>query len=177
VWEVRQLGPDGEPIGEPGVLKDSWPDADRIREAHILASIRDAAPQEDALHRALLTIVANGDVIIEAVADHTIDQDRRIALTRGPQGEPGRRFLLTQLDYSEKGIQRRNRQDQSNQSQVRGSQLCAYSATGAERALDVTYSPKIHSRIVYREVCKSLNEVKELSAIFTALKDACEGSS
>jgi hypothetical protein len=175
VWEVRQLGPDGEPIGEPGVLKDSWPDADRTREATILGSIRNATPQQNFLHRALLTIMANGDVNIDGIIDQTMDQDTRLAVTRSPHGEPGKRFLLTQLDYSEKGIERRNRQDQSNQSQVKGSQLCAYSVSEVAQAVDVTYSPKIHSRVVFREVCKSLNEEKKLSTIFTALKDACGG--
>ncbi len=79
VWKVIRLQ-DGEPFGEPAVLKDSWVDKDRPREGAICQELRslhgpDGPPPE--LADALLTVECYGNVFIEPgpdliYLDHTI---------------------------------------------------------------------------------------------------------
>ncbi|PSR77010.1 hypothetical protein PHLCEN_2v8109 [Hermanssonia centrifuga] len=79
VWKVIRLR-NGEPFGEPAVLKDSWVDKDRPREGTICQELRSfAGPVEPppGLADALLTVECYGDVFIEPgpdliYLDHTI---------------------------------------------------------------------------------------------------------
>ena len=80
VWEVAKMvevvNADGTPAGrvpedETAVLKDSWIDDSREREAVIMKNLIDSAPakQREILIRHLLTVVCYGDVLIDNEKD------------------------------------------------------------------------------------------------------------
>ncbi|PSR77008.1 hypothetical protein PHLCEN_2v8107 [Hermanssonia centrifuga] len=86
VWKVVRVK-DGEAVGDPVVLKDSWVDLDRPREGAILQEVCGMAASEPAdktLSDALLTVECYGDVVIDGDGDQCIDRTTRMNLSDLP---------------------------------------------------------------------------------------------
>lgn len=179
VWEVQQLDANGGATGAPRVLKDSWPDSDRLREGEVFKQVlKDVGPKED-VRKFFLTIAAEGDVSIrdgESV-DQTLPEDRRQQLCARSDGRPPLRFDLTNEDRSERGAQKMNKFYRSLGAEIRGSQVSSYSASQRRAQAPVRYSPKTHHRIVFEEVCNSLHETADLTAILMCLRNVCQRAS
>lgn len=174
VWEVRQLDVNGGFTGPPRVLKDSWPDTDRPREAEVLAQVlRDIGTVEEA-QDFFLTVEADGDVSIGGAVDQTLSESDRDRLYARDDGKEPKRFDLMQVDDSESATQRRSKTLQSLDKEVRGSQVSSFSTLQRQLQEPVRFCPKTHHRIVFKEVCKSLNEETDLATIFVALSLVCK---
>ncbi|KAJ3554316.1 hypothetical protein NM688_g3173 [Phlebia brevispora] len=73
VWKAVKVE-NGEEVGEPVALKDSWVWEDRKREGHVDSSIRASCADDEqkaALGKSLLTVLAHGDVLIDGATDRT----------------------------------------------------------------------------------------------------------
>lgn len=73
VWEANKVT-DGAVTGDPVALKDSWVDADRMREADILQRLKSAGTGEDfdfVFSNTTLGVECYGDVFIDDRPDHT----------------------------------------------------------------------------------------------------------
>ncbi|KIP06495.1 hypothetical protein PHLGIDRAFT_118886 [Phlebiopsis gigantea 11061_1 CR5-6] len=174
VWEVRQLNANSCFTGPPRVLKDSWPDTDRPREAEVLAQVlRDIGSVEEA-QDFFLTVEAAGDVSIGGAVDQTLPESDRDQLYARDNGEEPKRFDLMQVDNSERATQGRDKTLQSLDGEVRGSQVSSFSALQHQLQEPVRFCPKTHHRIVFKEVCKSLNEEIDLPTILVALRLVCK---
>lgn len=177
VWEVRMLDANNEPTGPPRALKDSWPDADRPREAGVLAQVlQDMGPEEPSVRDFFLTVEAAGDVSISGTVDCTLPEEDRERLYSRTDGQQPRRFDLLQIDNGERAAAQRDKLYKSLEDEVRGSQVSSFSALQRTLEAPVTYSPKIHHRIVFEEVYKSLYEETDLAVICSALWDVCEST-
>ncbi|OSX62315.1 hypothetical protein POSPLADRAFT_1143236 [Postia placenta MAD-698-R-SB12] len=159
VWEARELRNDEE-YGPAVVLRDSWIDADRQNEGDILETFRSAKTEpddEELIDQGLLSVVCHGDVFVDTQRDHT-----RIVMTRGADITSDSPLFVLQYTPPPE-VDPRN----------------TLSHTGVGKLITppdryppnevVTYHPKIHYRIVFKEVCRSLYTVTELGTLFKVL--------
>ncbi len=149
------------------MLKDTWVDSDRMREGDILTSLHAAADEEDKelIEAHFLTTISHGDVWTES----DIVDDTAMALMRGlniTKEHP----LLFQLE---------------RKSIIQGET----SAPGAEyhRALcctqlvvpprdSIRYAPKTHYRIVFKEVCTTIDRIRSLPDVMGVLTETVSGA-
>lgn len=168
VWLVKKLDESGEEVGDPLVLKDSWIDADRIREGEILRKLRDHDASA-ALDKYLLNTENWGDVYIEGSQDHTVT-----LLRKGADLPEADSVLTIRLRYERPLIVSGQVEAQgvTENPETRG--LTEMMPMFEER---VNYSAKVHHRIVFREVGKTIDKVESLREIFRHLADVVKGVS
>lgn len=158
VWAVKELDSKGRQFGPELALKDNWIDSDRMREGFVYADLLKGYPDHasNPLCNFFLTVVTHGDVLIGGEQDNTETLILRASL---PHDTP-------LFDFG----QARKR---------------TIDATGNYRASEVggdapvepqLRSPRVHYRIVFKEVCKPLFELSSLGDVFTALSHACVGT-
>ena len=168
VWEVRRVrGEDTPDDPTPLVLKDSWVDADREPEGKILASIRKAVkklPDMDDTDDFFMEAKDYGDVYIGNDIDHTHKLIRKRSFLDGADPKP--LVIKAKTPVPAKG-----RPIPSNATGVTGApQLPA----DGSREL-VKYSAKVHHRIVFTEVGKTIAEVESLADAVVAMLDVVRG--
>ncbi|THH04754.1 hypothetical protein EW146_g10093, partial [Bondarzewia mesenterica] len=163
VWEAVKLE-GGKEVGEPVALKDVWIDHDRMREGNILEVLRKSALAPDVAERledCLLTVECHGDVIIGGSPDHTRD-----LMMRGKE-------VKESITVSTA----RNAVKSSGSKVATGSYIVAEDYHAQRKAKSIKYHPKIHYRIVFKEVCESLFAITSLSVVFHVLSWATIGLS
>lgn len=146
-------------------LKDCWIDDDRWLEGDILRKIREDAPpaERDRLQEYFLNPVAHGRVYAGGEVDHT-----RSVMLNGeclPVSEPPQ-YLLVPLQPNPK--------KREVPSEHRSQGTMAVTQTGPRPM--PRYSPKIHYRIVYKEVGKTLRDVESMSEVFGHLGQVMIGA-
>lgn len=172
VWKVRRWEAEGE-IGEPMVLKDCWIDCDRQREGDIVEAILASAKgteHEAVLRRALLTTIMHGDVCVRGSTDQTLDEEERKLITYADQWIVFHRTEIKLKKFEALCAGR----SQTNVA-ARGGHRSLYDAIKSESELKpITYTPKKHYRIVFREVCTALHQELYLVNVLGALIALCE---
>ncbi|KAJ3558268.1 hypothetical protein NM688_g1020 [Phlebia brevispora] len=137
-WKARKVV-DGQEVGEPVVLKDSWISASRPPEAVVLEKVRKVElPTElkSEADAAFLTVECYGDVYLTSSDGDALDCTR-----------------LCSQDYIHyQRVKSRAALDDTNRT----------SDTGVPAYL-------VHHRVVFKEVCKTLEEETSLTAILRAL--------
>lgn len=179
VWEVKKLEK-GRECGDPMVLKDSWIDEDRRQEGHTLKSLKtlrevdkNLKPEarefvQNALNEVFLTMICHGNVLINGKPDHT----RRL-MTRG-KGIPlnCKRFLLQPARNT--GVltvaTRRSKAPQTGLGDHR-----TIEEHKGPLVKNLTYHPKLHYRIVFKEVCQPLYALRSLADVLELLAQATLG--
>ena len=171
VWEVAELDDSGEvKPGNTVVLKDSWVDDDRDREGKIIADVLKAAEacgknslENKTMKTHLLTTVAFGDVSIHGKVDKTRDWDLPVVTHE----------IEVKVDPNETS------KILSNQTRS----LAAVGAVHVERAPSsrrraiTHYSTKVHHRILFEELGKSMREITSLRQGFSCLSQINLGTS
>lgn len=174
VWEVNETKTDdhGDVIVDPTprVLKDSWVDASREREAVIMQKIReDASKCQDPLVLGLnfdkhfMKIKASWDVTIAGAVDDTHALIRCGRSFEGMAKEP--------LMIRPPTKKRRAKYDSNGPLGPTGA--IKLPDTYVERVLE--YDAKIHHRVVFTEVGVTVTEIGTLSGALRALADATRG--
>ncbi|EKM54135.1 uncharacterized protein PHACADRAFT_209951 [Phanerochaete carnosa HHB-10118-sp] len=165
VWEVRRLDDRGKELPTPLVLRDGWRDADRPSEGTILNAIRGNTDLSEDIHELLeqhfLHVEAEGNVYVGDIPDHTRD-----VMLKG-------QALPEQHGMPQVPAELNDRITVAADFQVR-----LGSATAPERPELETpplYSGKVHYRVVYRELGKTLREVSSMSEAFGHLSGVIEG--
>lgn len=155
------------------MLKDSWPDTNSPREGEVLSMILADIGEDSETREFFLTIEAQGDVLIHGAVDRTLTDEQRIILRA--QGDE-EMFSLALTDYSRRALRKTESLYRSHQEEGRGSQACSHSETQNPAESLATYSSKTHHRIVFEEVCTSLNDEADLSIVFLTLHNVCGGA-
>ncbi|EED84040.1 predicted protein [Postia placenta Mad-698-R] len=172
VWEVCILDKGGEGV-DRFALKDQWIDHDRLREGMIIHQLRNATTSDatpDATKRiieqSLLTVEHHGDVYVEGMLDHT-----RNLMTRNGRPHPYTRFKLQELP--ENGVKETTTTNpkQRTPAGVGYHQSPEELTTPSVQKIE-TYHPKVHYRIVFKEVCKPIHEYTSLKEVFAILVHA-----
>ncbi|KAF9810535.1 hypothetical protein IEO21_06858 [Rhodonia placenta] len=171
VWKAKKLVVD-ESTGEKKeegpdvVIKVSYIDDDRQREGSILAQIYDflvAIKKESFYERCFLSVITHGDVYVHG----RLDQTRQL-MTRGlPIPEHHATFVV---------------QVQENESaSAKTSRGTGPSRTGtgdyrsSEPGRPFLYKPRTHYRIVFKEVCQRISDLRSLQSITEVLIQALIG--
>ncbi|KAJ3524187.1 hypothetical protein NM688_g8604 [Phlebia brevispora] len=136
---------DGEEHGEPMVLKDTWVDTNRRREGTTLDEIRNA----------------------ERIPDHQVFVDR-IFLTREWDGDVFQDAARTIIDSTPDFTPSPDDLPQSPR-------MSTPSASGSTSVEQRAVVPKVHYRIVFKEVCKPVHSETSLRKIFVALAQTAAG--
>ncbi|KAI0700876.1 hypothetical protein BC835DRAFT_1411725 [Cytidiella melzeri] len=166
IWKVHRVTSDEEDADRSGVLKDVWLDEDRQGEGDILEDIRDQSDiselAKQVLKRRLLTPIAKGDVFIDGVCDGT-----RTLITRGATiPEDANKFPL-HIPVTHQPSHART----TVSTIPSGSTNIFLPAPTHKVQRIVKYFSKRHYRIVFKEECKPLSEVKSLLDVFSTLYD------
>ncbi|EED84056.1 predicted protein [Postia placenta Mad-698-R] len=169
VWEVCILSDDGEEGVDRFALKDQWIDADRQREGMIIEQLRNAKTKKstrDIIDRSLLTVERHGDVYVEGMHDHT-----HSLMTR--DGVPPLHIGFKFQQIPEDGVKETTttKLRKRTQAGVGNYQTPNELRTASAQKIE-TYHPKVHYRIVFKEVCKPLREYTSLKDIFYILINA-----
>ncbi|EED78862.1 predicted protein [Postia placenta Mad-698-R] len=166
VWEVCIFDNDEEG-DERFALKDQYIDADRQREGMIIEELRNAKTKKsirDIIDRSLLTVERHGDVYVEGMHDHT-----RNLMTRRGEPNPYLSFKLQQIP--EDGETMTAKLSKQAPAGVGHYQTPEELRTAPAQKI-YTYHPKVHYRIVFKEVCKPLREYTSLKEVFEILINA-----
>ncbi|EKM53990.1 uncharacterized protein PHACADRAFT_122666 [Phanerochaete carnosa HHB-10118-sp] len=159
VWEVRELDRrGGKEIGPRLVLKDSWVDADRDREATILENIRKSATtdvQREAFDTYLLHAKDSWDV---RTAGNKVDSTRKV-ICRRPLPPAMRAMAVKKYPDEDKTVD------------VTLPPQGAIAGTPSEGPGPVTFATKVHHRILFSDVGKTIMEAGTLGAAFQVLAD------
>lgn len=163
VWEVRELQRDGKEDPTPLVLKDSWVDADRLREGNILEEIRKSAianDLEEEFDLYFLSVKTFGDVYINGSPDHTHSLSKRGCTTEEGHVKPLKvKVQPTTRKKLKSGLGPAGAPTlPMNQSKER-----------------LTYEEKVHHRIVFKDVGITIGEVESLADVFLCLSDVTKG--
>ncbi|GJE97362.1 hypothetical protein PsYK624_135780 [Phanerochaete sordida] len=156
VWEVRELDKCGGTESGPSlVLKDSWVDQDRPREAKILDDIRASVTSKGdwkLLKQHLLTVRNSADVLVEGVPDDMRFVMRRAIVPIWEETIPVKKDLHA------------NKQSQDEPHPP-------VAAVVPERASEqhVVYHRKVHHRVVFKEMGTTIMEVGTFTQAFSAL--------
>ncbi|EKM56466.1 uncharacterized protein PHACADRAFT_207697 [Phanerochaete carnosa HHB-10118-sp] len=157
-WEVRELDKrGGEKIGPPLVVKDSWVDAGRDREATILQKIRKSATtdvQREAFDAYLIDIKDSWDVL---TTEKKVDSTRRAICRRSIS--PTARATSVEMYPDEDEI--------VDVTLSRGAIARALS----EGPGPVMFAAKVHHRVLFGEVGKTIMEAGTLGTAFLVLAD------
>ncbi|KAF9806331.1 hypothetical protein IEO21_08711 [Rhodonia placenta] len=169
VWEVCILSDDGEEGVDRFALKDQWIDADRQREGMIIYQLRNAKTSDAAkrvIEQSLLTVEHHGDVYVEGMLDHT-----RNLMTR--RGEPRSRIRFKLQELPENGVKETTAAKATKRTQAGvGHYQSPEELTTPSVEKVETYHPKVHYRIVFKEVCKPIHEYTSLKDVFDILVNA-----
>ncbi|KDQ61422.1 hypothetical protein JAAARDRAFT_54793 [Jaapia argillacea MUCL 33604] len=168
VFRARRLNDEGKEVGEEVALRDVWVDVDRLREADIYQRLQTdvEALGPDSLkefQRLFLTIVTHGDVLIDNVADRTLDLAMRNAEVSG--SHVGKFHLwckplaLSRPDVNSSGA---------------SPTLDAPNLTRAPVSHSRHVHPQVHYRVVFQEVGVAVFEVKSLDKFFHVLVDGAK---
>ncbi|EED84054.1 predicted protein [Postia placenta Mad-698-R] len=168
VWEVCIFDKNKEGV-DRFALKDQWIDADRLREGMIIYKLRNTKTDDatrDIIDQSLLTVEHHGDVYVEGMLDHT-----RNLMTR--RGEPHHHYRFKLQQIPEDGVEENSTAQSSNRTPagVGFHQTSAELRTASAQKI-YTYHPKVHYRIVFKEVCIPIHEITSLKNIFYVLIDA-----
>ncbi|KAI6107333.1 hypothetical protein EV401DRAFT_1892135 [Pisolithus croceorrhizus] len=161
VFEERPKSPNGTIVknAEPLVLKDSWRDCDRDREDIILEQIfadlweKKGSEQEEAM-KYFVTVLAAGNVMVDGKIDSTD------SLLRGSDLPAERSFYPPPVDEVPKAKLIRSGE--------------GYTPTFPFVPCSTEYSKvphRIHSRLVFKEVCQPIYELRTLDTVFATLED------
>jgi hypothetical protein len=163
VFEARRLE-DNVEVGEPVVIKDVWVDDDREREDRILSQLFDEADDKDKelVKKYFLTVLACGDVIIGGKVDHARD-----LITRGKDIPTDCKFYLPTKAL--------NPRTEHLSSTGPAQSWDEFELSRAPPETHRQFAPKVHYRIVFKEVGKPLHEVRNLRNGFQLLVDATAG--
>ncbi|KAF9805238.1 hypothetical protein IEO21_09128 [Rhodonia placenta] len=179
VWEAYELtGQHGEKQGNPVALKDSWIDHNRPKEGQTMedihASVKEFNPDEyHLLQKSLLTVLRHGTVSVKIgrrwEVDHTRDLMRR---ELDPSSDYGS-FKLREL--REDGISSEN--IESTESNFPSNAGTGHHRSHAPQQRPSTpaprlHHPRVHYRIVFKEVCVRICDLTSLEDIFHVLIDA-----
>lgn len=198
MWQAREVKEDG--LGDTVyVLKDAWIDSDRKSEGDVIAQIKEDAQtgleEEDRkmLLDCLLTTYIAGNVILGPdKPDSTIDGRKRTRLFKSN----ARKFSLKPTSKSSNSAGAASA-DPPKRAPSQGTPTLAktklkpaskhggackptgdHRESAAEKKSgeeDIVYSSKTHYRIVFKEVCEVLHEVKSLERVVWALAQASTG--
>lgn len=201
VWEAKRIK-DGKEYGELVVLKDCWVDADRLREGTTIQMIREADISEEGrkvLDQGILTVICHGDVQMKGgVVDHTQDlltRGKEISLKHGQFPLQTYSVNLAQEMSYDAGqsscFSDAQQGSSSNQGSglsgtKRGSNTAPKGDAGHHRGDDAMsvavqhrryyqYHPRVHYRIVFKEVCTALHQEISLCPIFDYLSQTAVG--
>ncbi|KAF9803466.1 hypothetical protein IEO21_09685 [Rhodonia placenta] len=179
VWESYELtGQHGEKRGNPVALKDSWIDHNRPKEGQTMeeihASVKESNPEYyHLLQKSLLTVLRHGTVSIKIgrrwEVDHTRDLMRR---ELDPSSDYGS-FKLREL--REDGISSEN--IESTESNFPSNAGTGHHRSHAPQQRPSTpaprlHHPRVHYRIVFKEVCVRVCDLTSLEDIVHVLIDA-----
>lgn len=166
VWQVRRWE-NGEETGDEMVLKDCWVDSDRDCEGDIMTAILADAKgteHEELLKQALLTTAMHGNVQIAGATDVTLVEEQRKEIT------VSRKWFLfhrTQVKLNKFAALHKK---VDSKVQTAGTHSTLYDAITAEPELKpITYSPKTHYRIVFKELCTPLYSEVHLAKVCQVL--------
>ena len=160
VFEAIEIDENGNSIGSSVALKDIWIDSDHTREGDIRDLLHEKADDVDrqSVEKYFLTPTYKGDVWINL---NTVD-DTANALMRG--------FNIT-TDSDSRFIMQRRTDPQSSESTGRqATGLTQYPEQRRE------YHHKTHYRVVFKEICITINHIKTLPNVIIALTEAVSGA-
>ncbi|KAI6110910.1 hypothetical protein EDD16DRAFT_1897766 [Pisolithus croceorrhizus] len=165
VFEARLIFLNGTSVkdAKPVVLKDSWRDCDRDREDIILNQIfadllkHKGPEQEEEARKHFLTVLAAGNVMVDGKIDSTdcllrgsdLSTDRtphRLPAEEVPKGKPIR----------------------SGEGSTPIFRFAPYSTKHSK------VHHRTHFRLVFKEVCRSIYELRSLDTVFATLEDVRE---
>lgn len=160
VWEVVKLDANGGETGPSLVLKDGWGDVDRDPEGKILGEIRASGTpeQQKAICEYFMKAIAESEVYVEGALDltHVIKRKNKRPETVEPFP------IVDDLLNAKTGgaIPAEGR----------------FALPQGEPERGITYSAKVHRRVVFDEVGKTIQEVESLSEAFDVLADVTMGT-
>ncbi|KAI5993502.1 hypothetical protein EDD15DRAFT_2529998 [Pisolithus albus] len=163
VFQVRLTLQNGQPVhnAEPLVLKDSWREVDRAREDQILGQIFDGLGKKydtkkvSEARKYFLTVLAAGDVIMDGKKDKTT------SLLRDADELPP--------DF---GLHRLPADDLLEWKPTRsGEGLTPNFSCVPPSVKNSKIHHRIHYRLVFKEVCQPLYDLKRLDTVFKVLMD------
>ncbi|KAI6140067.1 hypothetical protein EDD17DRAFT_1499893 [Pisolithus thermaeus] len=163
VFEARLICLNGTSVkdAKPVVLKDSWREGDRDREDIILNQIfadlqnHKGPEQEEEARKYFLTVLAAGNVMVDGNIDNT---DR---LLRESDLPPDRSSYRLPVDEVPK------------QKPIRSGEGLTPTFPFVPCSAEHSKVPhRTHSRLVFREVCQPLYELRTLDTVFATLEDA-----
>ncbi|KAI5981469.1 hypothetical protein EDC04DRAFT_2916514 [Pisolithus marmoratus] len=163
IFEVCLKSEDGKPVDDakPAVLKDCWRDSDRDREDTILEQIftdlqnQKGIEQADEARKYFLTVLAAGNVIVDGKIDGT---DSLLRVSDLPTDctwypLPADEALKAKPTRAGEGLT--------------PSFPCV---SGSAKQPQVHH--RIHSRLVFEEVCQPIYELRRLDTVFETPRDA-----
>ena len=161
VFEALRLE-DNIEVGEPVVIKDVWVDNGQEREDRILSQLFNEADDKDKelVKKYFQTVLACGNVIIDGKVDHTRD-----LITRGKDIPTGCKFYLPTKAPRPEYLSSTGFTQSWDQ----------FELSRAPPTTHRRFAPKVHYRVVFKDVGKPLHEVRNLRDGFQLLVDAIAG--
>ncbi|KAI6017110.1 hypothetical protein EDC04DRAFT_2576906 [Pisolithus marmoratus] len=161
VFEVRLKTQDGKLVkdAEHAILKDSWRDCDRDREDTILEQIftdlrnHKGIEQADEARKYFLTVLAAGNVMVDGKIDGADSLLRISDLPADCTSHPLPVDELSKPTWASEG-------------------LIPSSPYVPSPSKHSKVHHKIHSRLVFKEVCQPIYELWSLDTVFETLEDA-----
>ncbi|KAI6016905.1 hypothetical protein BKA83DRAFT_4329397 [Pisolithus microcarpus] len=163
VFQVRLTLQNGQPVhnAQPFVLKDSWRELDRAREDEILVQIFDGLGKKydtkkvSEARKYFLTVLAAGDVIVDGKKDKTA------SLLRDADELPP--------DF---GLHRLPADDLPEWKPTRtGEGLAPNFSCVPPSVKKSKIHHRTHYRLVFKEVCEPIHDLKRLDTVFKILMD------
>ena len=164
VWEVKEVDARGRVFGPSMVLKDAWVDYARDREAIILQKIRNSAKtprHATAFDRYLLHVVEFGDV---PSVNGSPDDTQTIICRGKPPEHKWRMRVLKDMKATS-----------TTDAKLPPKKALIIEPEPAEKL--IVYPRRVHHRVVFSEVGKTILEAETLPAAFEILKDILIGKS
>ena len=161
VWRVVELR-DGEPYGDPVVLKDVWRHGELAQEGSVIKSIRDLDLSHDErvlIDEHLPTVLHHGDVVIHPTASNGV------AYLDSTQTHI-RNFYTLCVGMPVDGPLLF----------PPGTRLGPYFGSGPSRDRREIRGRMIHYRIVFKEHCTPIRHEKSPSVVLNMLAGICEGA-
>ncbi|KAI5993484.1 hypothetical protein EDD15DRAFT_2529981 [Pisolithus albus] len=166
VFQVRLTLQNGQPVhnAEPLVLKDSWREVDRFREDEILVQIFDGLGKKYGTKEAsdarkyFLTVLAAGDVMVHGKKDKTTS-----LLHDSKDLPPGFGLHPLPADDTPKCKPTRT-----------GEGLTPIFSCVPPSVKKSQIHHRIHYRLVFKEVCEPIHDLKRLDTVFKVLMDIHE---
>ncbi|KAI6016909.1 hypothetical protein BKA83DRAFT_4329447 [Pisolithus microcarpus] len=157
VFQVRLTLQNGQPVhnAQPLVLKDSWRELDRAREDEILVQIFDEVSEA---RKYFLTVLAAGDVIVDGKKDKTAS-----LLRDADELPPDFGLHPLPADDSPKWKPTRT-----------GEGLTPNFSCVPPSVKKSKIHHRIHYRLVFKEVCEPIHDLKRLDIVFKTLMDVHE---